>query len=477
MKITVLNGSPKGDMSVTLQYVRYLEKQSPGHSFTYCNVSQKINRIAKTSELFTEYIRAVEEADLVLWAFPLYILHVPSQYKRFIELVNERNAQKVFEGTYCGVITTSIKFYDHTAHNYMHAVCDDLKMNYIGFYSAHMQDLHSEKERKRFVTFAAHLFDTAEQGRPTRRAYPPLPAHTTGFNHADNGSPDKKSQHKPASASTPAPGPLSTDGKRVLILTDATSEDKSLMNMTDTLATLYDGNVTVENLYNIDIKGGCLGCLGCGFDYTCSYTGKDGFIDFFNDRLLEADIIIIAGTTRDRYLSWKWKQFFDRSFFNCHTPRLMGKQVGLLVSGPLSHLHNMQEIFDAWMEIQGANIFGTASDESEDTDRILKDLHSFAADSIAMAKSGYVRPKTFRGIGGMKIFRDDIWIHLRLLFQADHKAYKKMGVYKDLPHRKRVLRFIISIIVLITRIPPIRKKFSSRVVPHMVNSYQKLIEN
>ncbi len=31
MKITVLSGSPKGDDSVTLQYVRYMEKTFPAH--------------------------------------------------------------------------------------------------------------------------------------------------------------------------------------------------------------------------------------------------------------------------------------------------------------------------------------------------------------------------------------------------------------------------------------------------------------
>jgi len=33
MKICVLNGSPKGRDSVTLQYVRFLELAFPGHTF------------------------------------------------------------------------------------------------------------------------------------------------------------------------------------------------------------------------------------------------------------------------------------------------------------------------------------------------------------------------------------------------------------------------------------------------------------
>jgi len=33
MKITVLNGSPKGDLSVTLQYVNFIQKKFPHHEF------------------------------------------------------------------------------------------------------------------------------------------------------------------------------------------------------------------------------------------------------------------------------------------------------------------------------------------------------------------------------------------------------------------------------------------------------------
>jgi multimeric flavodoxin WrbA len=53
----------------------------------------------------------------VLWAFPLYYLLVASQYKRFIELIFENNSTAAFKGKYAAVLTTSINFYDHTAHN------------------------------------------------------------------------------------------------------------------------------------------------------------------------------------------------------------------------------------------------------------------------------------------------------------------------------------------------------------------------
>ena len=33
MKITILNGSPKGDLSATLQYVNYIHKKIPGLNY------------------------------------------------------------------------------------------------------------------------------------------------------------------------------------------------------------------------------------------------------------------------------------------------------------------------------------------------------------------------------------------------------------------------------------------------------------
>ena len=33
MKIAVLNGSPKGEISVTVQYIKFIQKKFPGHEF------------------------------------------------------------------------------------------------------------------------------------------------------------------------------------------------------------------------------------------------------------------------------------------------------------------------------------------------------------------------------------------------------------------------------------------------------------
>ncbi len=82
----------------------------------------------------------------------------------------------------------------------------------------------------------------------------------------------------------------------------------------------FSSHVEVLNLNDVDIKGGCLGCIKCGYDNTCAYEGKDGFMEFFNTKVKSADVLVLAGTVQDRYLSSRWKLYFDRSFFNGHAP-------------------------------------------------------------------------------------------------------------------------------------------------------------
>ncbi|MCK4527657.1 NAD(P)H-dependent oxidoreductase, partial [candidate division WOR-3 bacterium] len=144
MKIIVLNGSPKGDISVTMQYVHFIQKKFPQHELNILNVAQRIKTTRENDKAFQEIIDAVKSSDGVLWAFPLYVLHVHSGYKRFIELISEKGAEEVFRNKYTAVLTTSIHFFDHTAHNYMNAICDDLDMKYVGGFSAYMDDLLKE---------------------------------------------------------------------------------------------------------------------------------------------------------------------------------------------------------------------------------------------------------------------------------------------------------------------------------------------
>jgi len=285
MKITVLNGSPKGATSITMQYVCYVQKAFPQHELEIVHVAQRIRRLERDEAAWQALKEQVRESDGVLWAFPLYILHVHAHYKRFIELIWERGAQDAFAGKYAAALSTSIHYFDNTAHNYVHAICDDLDMKYVGFFSPEMRDLLGEEGQAQLKTFAEGLFDAMERQAPTSRSYAPVTwgdvAYTPG----------------------PATGTIPVNGQRVLILTDAQSHQANLRAMTERFTRAFSGPVETINLQDLDIKGSCLGCLRCGYDNQCVYRDKYGYIEFYNTKVREADILVFAGAISDRYLS------------------------------------------------------------------------------------------------------------------------------------------------------------------------------
>ena len=158
MKIVALNGSPKGDLSISLAYFQYLEAQFPNHTYKTIPIGQRIKKIEKQPAYFSEIMKVIGAADGIVWVAPVYTLVVPYQLIKFIELVFERKATKYFKGKYATAISTSAHFYDHTAHNYLHSVSEELKLNYVPGFSAEMDDLFKEDRRKLFIQFSEHFF-------------------------------------------------------------------------------------------------------------------------------------------------------------------------------------------------------------------------------------------------------------------------------------------------------------------------------
>ena len=455
MEIIVLNGSPKGKTSITMQYVNFIQKKFPEHELKIHNVAQRIKTTGKNEKAFQEIIDAVKSSDGVLWAFPLYVFLVHSNYKRFIELISEKGAKDIFKNKYTAALSTSIHFFDHTAHNYINAICDDLDMKYVSSFSADMIDLKEKKGRENLLLFAENFFDAIENNAPTLKSFKPVIYRR--FEYVP-GNVEKK---------------VDVGDRKVVVVTDSDDANSNLAKMIGRFKKSFAKEVEVINLHDIHIKGGCLGCLHCGFDYICAYQGKDEFIEFYNTKIKTADVLVYAGTIKDRYLSSRWKLFFDRSFFNCHSPSIIGKQVGFIISGPLSHISNLRQILEGWTEWQQANLVDFITDEYEDSAQIDALLQSFATRLIQFDEKNYIKPPTFLGVGGMKIFRDNIWGRLRFVFQADHRFYKKHGMY-DFPQKNFKTRIRNRIMILLTKIPKVKKEFPKRIIKEMIKPYQKI---
>jgi hypothetical protein len=317
--------------------------------------------------------------------------------------------------------------------------------------------LLEENGRKRLITFAETFFQAIESNIPTSKTFYPLANRR--FDYLPGNSEEK----------------IKTD-KKVIVLTDCSGPQTNLGRMIERLNCCFQNGIEILNLYDIDIKGGCLGCLQCGYNYECVYTDKDEFIQFYDTRLKPADVLIFAGAIQDRYLSSRWKLFFDRGFFNTHTPSLKGKQIGFIISGPLGQIPNLRQIFEGYVEWQQANLVDFVTDEYGDSTQIDAALHNFARRLISFSEIDYIKPSTFLGVGGMKIFRDDIWGKLRFPFQADHQFYKRNGLY-DFPQKDYKTRLMVTLLMLLTKIPTMRKEiYLKRMREEIVKPFQKIIQ-
>ncbi len=145
----------------------------------------------------------------------------------------------------------------------------------------------------------------------------------------------------------------------------------------------------------------------------------------------------------DRYLSSTWKQFFDRSFFEGHTPSLKGKQIGFVIDGPLQQLPYLKEALSGWTDNQGVHVLFVTG-EVTDSEKLDTLLDALASNLVWGAENGYVPPHTFYAVGGHKIFRDAIYQHLRVAFPADYKYYLANRMF-DFPQKDLKTRIFNAI--------------------------------
>jgi multimeric flavodoxin WrbA len=262
MKVVIINGSPKGKHSITLQYIRFLQKHFPAHEYHVVHVAQKIKALDKNEASFLKIIDEIRSSDLVLWSFGVWVLAVSAQLMRFIELIQERKASGVFQGKYAAALSTSIHYFDHTAHIYLRSVCEDLEMRFVDNLSFDIMDLKHPVGQRQILTFADYVFNAVEKKAPTSRYSQPLLFHSFDY--------------RPE----PATNRVELRGKKVLILTDRFQPATNLGRMINRFRAVFSGPVALIDLNDIDIKGACLGCMKCGYDYQCRY--KDEFTRFYS---------------------------------------------------------------------------------------------------------------------------------------------------------------------------------------------------
>lgn len=455
MNVCILNGSPKGKHSVSLQSMNYLSKKFPQHNYSIFHVSKTIKKLESDENEFSLIIDQIESSDLVMWVTPVYTLLIPSQLKRFIELINERKKESVFKNKFFGIIHTSIGFFDHCAMNYLKEVSEDLEMKFIGGFSADSYDLLNENEEERLFKFGKILFKNLESSNSFSK-----------FSKKIEFKPDKFIKKETGVAAE-------IKDKQIIILKDREYKNENISEMTKYFESIIKGSVKTMNLEDIDIKGGCTGCVQCGFDHQCMYENVDGFTKFYDNFVKEADIIIIAGEIKDRWLSSKWKEFLDRSFFHNHVPMLKGKQIGFMISGSLSENHSLRHFFESFSQFQRVNLVDIICDECADI--TASSIENFAKTLSYMAAEDYISPSGFLGKAGHKIFRDDIWGRHRFVFQKDHEWYENNGFY-DFPQDDKFSIEMSENMIKLTSDPEMRANIRKMLKTEMVKPHLKIVE-
>lgn len=458
MKITVINGSPKGKYSITLQFTHYLAKHFPNIEFKIFHVGQTIKSLRKKkSPLFDEIIQAVRESDCVLWSYPVYTLLVPYQLVHFIDLIFEKKEQNAFKGKYASQLLTSLHFYDQAAYNYIHNISEDLGMKHIHGHYPEMEDLETPKGRKQLLDFGHELTNIIENKEEVSRKFEPNYKPSPHYNPLEilPGDEDKK-----------------RNDYKVVLITDCPDENTNLYKMIRTFQGFLPVQLKVINLSDYDFNGGCLGCFHCSFEGNCVY--KDGFEALHREHILTADCVIYGGTIKHHWFTPMMKCYDDRLFYNGHRISSMGKAVGYIISGPLRHEANMREILEARSEVGKLYLVDIVTDEYGSEDQITGLLKAMADKTMRALEKKPLRPTNFYGVGGMKIFRDLIYT-MRGIMREDHRFYKKHGLY-DFPHKKRLKIWQMKLIGMLLKPKKMRKKAAILMKKEALKKFRNIID-
>ena len=445
MKILILNGSPAGDNSITLQTIRYLQKHFPDHDYTQLNVGQRIKSLEKD---FSGARELLLDAEMLLFCYPVYTFLIPAQLHRFLELIRESGVS--LEGKTAPQITTSKHFYDTTAHEFIRENCADLGLRYIRGLSADMEDLLSAEGQEEALSFFRHVLWSAERG-----VCDPVTAPTA--------APEPL-----VSASVPADARARSGTGRVVIVTDLAEDDGALAAMIGRFRAVLPYENTVVNLREFPFAGGCLGCFHCAADGKCVY--NDGFDSFLRENIQTADATVYAFTVRNHSMGYRFKLYDDRQFCNGHRTVTMGKPVGYLVNGRLSAELNLRQLIEARAEVGGNHLTRVAGNEA-DTDG---EIDRLAAELDYALRNDYRQPANFYGVGGRKIFRDLIYT-MQGLMREDHRFYKKHGFY-DFPQKNRGRILGMYLVGGMMNNKKLSRKLGGNMTKGMLMPYRRVID-
>lgn len=442
MNILIVNGSPKGQQSVTLKTAQYLEKLHPEHTFHVLDAAARIRSLEKD---FSPAAAELDRADLVLFTYPVYTFLAPAQLHRFLELTQQAGIR--LKGKAGSQITTSKHFFDTTAHAFLRENMSDLGLTVYRGLSADMSDLLTAAGQKQAQDFFSRLMFEMERGMGTPPR-PQVPAVARPYTATLEPQPKK-------------------GGRRVALVYAAGEEDANLLAMMDDFERALPYEVVRADVSAFPFQGGCLGCLRCAQDGHCVYT--DGFEDFLREQIHGCDATVYAFPIRNHFTYSAMKMFDDRQFCNGHRTVTAGSPVGYLLTGDYENEPNLKTLLEGRASVGGNYFLGAATDEG-DTSRNIENL---AAAMTMALENGLSEPPSFLGAGGSKIFRDLVY-GMQGFMRADHQFFKEHDMY-DFPQKDKKTLWGMRLVGSLMRMPSVRDKVQPHISEYMIKPYEDVV--
>ena len=454
MKVVVINGSPKAKDSTTIQSVEYLKKHNIQDEFEIVNVGNKVKKYS-SREAMDECIEKMVSSDIIVFAYPVYTFLAPYQLAKFINNLKANPNSEKIKGKYASQITTSKHFYDTTAHRYIIENCDDLGLKSITGLAADMEDLLSTNGREQLRGYYKSVEFAVKNDVYLSVCKAKAGTKTEKYIYAGETKPAKKVQ-----------------GYDTVIITDCPKDNTSLRPMIDAFISTYKYNIREINLTEFKFSGGCLGCFDCATDGKCIY--KDGFETMLRNEVQTADATILAATVVDHSMGTNFKCYDDRQFCNGHRVLTKGKTVGYILDGNISSERNLHDLIVSRSEVGHMYLSGIATNESMDDAATTKSIQDLAKSIAFSLENTLERPQNFFGVGGMKIFRDLIFV-MRGLMKEDHRFYKKHSIY-DFPQKQRAMILKMKLVGMLMSVPSIKKRARNMMNDVMLKPYKEAIE-
>jgi len=462
IKVLVVNGSPKGEHSLTLQHSLYMLGQEKEIEWKVLQVGEVLSNINYEEAWLESTIADIEWSDAIIWNTPVYIMLVPWQLMRLFRIIKDAGRANIFKGKYATSMITCFHYHDNVAEDWLRSTSEDLGMSFIEGRTADNMDMLREQDRYSMRFFMREFLEACRTRRPVERKFIPL---------NNTKSPDfRPDMISDAGAFKTEEGDVVP---KTVLLTDEYGKEGNLSRMIEVFMDAYPYPIEVVDINDFPYDGGCQGSLQCQLLGVCER--KDGFQTFYYNLLNNCDVLVFGMNIEGRYFSLVWKLFLDRAFANGHRTSMMGKHTAYLVAGPLRAQPGLRQILEVKDNMGRENAVGIIGDEYENSKTLEYILRDTARRLSRVVAANYQKSVNFLGISGMKIFRD-LTYSMRGVSKEDHRFYRKHGLY-DFPQKQIGMQLFNVVMGLAFNLKSVRKRVFENIPELYIKKHKKIVKS